>query len=55
MPSAALLGYQRFRASDKGVPASTLSPCPNVNPQHAQPYVRHANQPALSSSAIRYT
>ena len=43
MPSAALLGYQRFRASDKGVPASTLLPCPSVNPQHAQPYVRHAN------------
>ena len=54
MPSAALLGYQKFRASDKGIPVSTLSPCPNVNPPHAQPYVRHANQPALSS-AIRYT
>ena len=55
MPSAALLGYQKFRASDKGVPVSTLSPCPSVvNPPHAQPYVRHANQPSLSS-AIRYT
>ena len=54
MPSATLLGYQRFRASDKGIPTSTISPSPSVNSPHAQPYVRHANQPALSS-AIRYT
>ena len=55
MPSAALLGYQKFRASDKGTPISTISPSPSVNPPHAQqPYVRHANQASLSS-AIRYT
>lgn len=54
MPSAALLGYQKFRASDKGIPVSTISPSPSVNPPHAQPHVRHANQASLSS-AIRYT
>lgn len=51
MPSAALLGYQKIRASDKGAPGSSLSPSPSVNhaiPQ-AQPYSRHTSQPSLSS------
>jgi hypothetical protein len=58
LPSAALLGYQKFRASDKGTPVSTISPSPGVNQPHAQHYSRHANQPSLSSglsSAIQYT
>ncbi|KAF8797991.1 hypothetical protein BYT27DRAFT_7203683 [Phlegmacium glaucopus] len=59
MPSAALLGYQKFRASDKGTPVSSLSASPNVNHHtipHAQPYGRHTGVSLSSglSSTIRY-
>lgn len=62
MPSAALLGYQKFRASDKGTPVSSVvSPSPGVNhpipPQsHVQPHGRHPTQSALSGvpSTVRY-
>ncbi|KAJ3486683.1 hypothetical protein NLJ89_g11790 [Agrocybe chaxingu] len=51
MPSAALLGYQKYRAADKSTPQpSTLSPSPSapISPPHATPYSRPATQPPLS-------
>ncbi|KAF8163269.1 hypothetical protein B0H34DRAFT_650490 [Crassisporium funariophilum] len=58
MPSAALLGYQKFRAADKGSPLASFSPSPSANypSPHAQSYGRHATQPSLSYtlSPMRY-
>ncbi|KDR81575.1 hypothetical protein GALMADRAFT_135005 [Galerina marginata CBS 339.88] len=53
MPSAMLLGYQKYRAADKGTPmpmAASVSPSPSsTHPfPHAGPYARLPTQPSLS-------
>jgi hypothetical protein len=59
MPSAMLLGYQKYRAADKGTPMpSAISPSPSSTLPfpHTGPYPRLSTQPSLSYalSPMRY-
>lgn len=58
MPSASLLGYQKYRTGDKGnspMPTITPSPSTTLPPPHATPYGRPApHHPSFSLSPMRY-